>query len=76
MNKILFSLLVIAIALTACSAGETKLTELREFTESLMGEYPNFESNDIAKKLMEDAIKTKAATLIDQSVKTPIQYPN
>lgn len=60
MKKILFAL---AVALTACSSPEEK-TFAVDYVDRLVSEYPNFSSNEIAKRAVQDSIQTLGVSSI------------
>lgn len=63
MKKILFAL---AVALSACSSPEEK-TFAVDYVDRLVSEYPNFASNDIAKRAVRDSIQVLGRSAIGNS---------
>lgn len=63
MKKIIIAL---AVALSACSAPEEKPFVV-DYIDRLVGEYPNFASNQIAERAVEDSIQVLANSYIGKS---------
>ena len=63
MKKIFFAL---AVALTACSSPEEK-TFAVDYVDRLVAEYPNFSSNDIAKRAVRDSIQVLGESFIGKN---------
>ncbi|WP_288677038.1 hypothetical protein [uncultured Bacteroides sp.] len=67
MKKIIF--MALAFSLFACSSPENKPFVV-DYTDRIIGEYPNFGSNEIAKKTVQDSIQVLGKSYIGKSPKT------
>lgn len=65
MNKLIYTLFLLPFLLVSCG-GELPKSELRDCTEAIITQYPNFESNDIAKEAVAKAVVEKSKTLLNQ----------
>lgn len=63
MKKIIFAL---AVALSACSAPEEKPFVV-DYIDRLVEEYPNFASNEIAERAVEDSIRSLGNSYVGKS---------
>lgn len=67
MRKIFIAAL--AVALSACSSPEDKPFVV-DYTDRIVGEYPNFASNDIAKRAVMDSIQVLGNSYVGKSPET------
>lgn len=65
MKKNLIAAALIALAVASCNRSESvSTTPLEQYTENLLSQFPNYESNEIARNSMNDSIKAHARSQI------------
>lgn len=61
MKKKLIAAALIALAVASCNRSESiSTTPLEQYTENLLSQFPNYESNEMARNSMNDSIKAHA----------------
>lgn len=69
MRNVLSILAILAIFLTSCSDGDIPKPFVAQYAESLMSQYPNYTSNDIAKGIVKDSISSHIKSYIGNDAK-------
>lgn len=64
MKKTLFAIMACALALFSSCSSEVQKTNIEQYVQKLVEQYPNYQSNDIARKAVQDSIEARMTSFI------------
>lgn len=69
MRKVLSVLAILAIFFASCSDGDVAKPFVAQYAETLISQYPNYASNDMAKSIVKDSISNHIKSYIGNDAK-------